>query len=549
MYFLGAEVTIQFFVTTIFFWGLFGTVVNWLFGPTKRDIAASAIGGFKRAVILAAIVMAVSSVINWFKPQQQEGTFTAAVKTVEVVQQPLQFDVDFVQEKSLPSEVITTVQTNAGSLGFSNYGASLVQAVFARELSGSRVQSFPIWHKEYFTEKNQYPFMVALEKNTPFVYELIDHTSSDEQETLVYKAYSDQGTITKTFEIDKREMCIDCTLTMEPKKSMKPRLMWISPILKDLGEYDTTTAFAYTAAGKYVSTSADKVVSSQGYIAPTLFGSADKYFVSAMIKDHDTFVHRAYNQTVNDHIVSYLEAEEITEPTTWKLTFYIGPKELKSLKSTDTRLEAVLDYGMFSFISKPMMTLLNYADYYTHNYGYAILLVTLLLKLLLLPFTFRGDKKMREFQESQRKLEYIEKKYKDNPEMLQKAKQEHVMNSGMGMLGGCLTNFVQMPFFLGLQGALRNSVELYGQPFLWIKDLSMPDQYYIIPLLLFLSFLITFYINGASTKGTRKVLWPVTVGLVMAGIGTIMSSGLSLFLLSNNLLQIVQIRIQKAFKL
>ncbi len=547
MYFLGSDVSVHFFIVSVAFWGLFGSVLNWFVGPTKKNFVVSVQEGFKRAIILGGIVFLIGAVFNWFKPSQPEGTFTANVKTVQIAQEPLQFDVDFVQSKYEP--VITNVQTHAGSFGFSSHGATLINAVFTRELSGGRTQAFTIWKQEYFTEKNQYPFMVGLDQNTPFDYELIDQKDTEVATVLTYKGSSDQGTIIKEFTVYKATSVIDLSLTVQPKKTMHPRIMWASPMLKELGDYDSVNVIACTKAGKFVTTGASKVNVEQGYIQPEIFGSDNKYFFCAVVKDKDAFMSRAYAQAVNDSVVSYIEAEPVSEEKTWKVSFYFGPKELEPLVAVNPRLEKILDYGMFSFITKPMLSLLKYCDQYTHNYGYAILLVALLLKLILLPFTFRGDKKMREFQESQKKLEYIEKKYQNQPELLQQAKAEHAMKNGMTMLGGCLPQLVQMPFFLGLQGALRNSLELYEQPFLWIKDLSVPDSYYILPFLMFVSFLVSFLFNANKIKGVRSLLWPVTMGMVMGGVGTIMASGLGLYLLFNNVLHVLQVRLQRVFGL
>ena len=80
----------------------------------------------------------------------------------------------------------------------------------------------------------------------------------------------------------------------------------------------------------------------------------------------------------------------------------MGPKELKALVEVDSRLENTLNYGMLSFIAKPLVYLLKYIETYAHNYGIAIILITLLIKLLLLPLTWGGEKKMKKFQENQK---------------------------------------------------------------------------------------------------------------------------------------------------
>ena len=156
---------------------------------------------------------------------------------------------------------------------------------------------------------------------------------------------------------------------------------------------------------------------------------------------------------------------------------------------------------------------------------------------------------MREFQASQRQLEYLEKKHQNDQEMLDKLKADHAMKNGMTMLGGCLPMFAQIPFFFGLQGALNNSLELYQQPFIWwMQDLSLPDAYYILPLLIAISMFLSMT-SASPKKGIRAMFGPLAMSLFMAAIFSIASSGLALYMFFNNFLHFIQVRIQKAFGL
>jgi len=117
-----------------------------------------------------------------------------------------------------------------------------------------------------------------------------------------------------------------------------------------------------------------------------------------------------------------------------------------------------------------------------HNYGIAIILVTLLIKLLMAPFTFRSEQGMKERAEFQRKMKYLQEKFKHDKQALASAQAELLRKNGLSGLGSCLPNLLQLPFFIVLGSVISNSIELYKAPFLWINDLSAPDPYYILPL-------------------------------------------------------------------
>lgn len=550
MYFLGSEISVNFLVVTLVFWGLFGAVLNWFFGPTRHNLIASVKEGFYKAFVLAGVLFLAGSIFNWFRPVPQAGTFTAPVAVEEqvVVQSPLRFDTNFADEQ-VCEPTITTVTTHNAVFKFSSHGATLDDVTFMRELPGGKKQEFVIWKPEHFSAVGVAPFTVALDEKISAHYELVDQETTADFSSLTYKVATSQGQILKKFTIHKNTPVVDVSITVIPKKTMRPRMIWTNPMTKDLGQYDAMTLWVLPADGKLSSIRSNKIDQTQGYLQPTIFGAANKYFLCALVEDKDHFMQRAYARVADDTIVTYTQAQEVSEPTTWNMKFYFGPKELESLVSVDPRLEGVLDYGMLSFITKPMMRILKYCDHYTHNYGYAILLVTLLLKILLLPFTFRGERKMREFQESQKRLEYIEKKYHDNPEALQKARTEHALQNGSAMLGGCLPMLIQMPFFIGLNGGLSNSLELYKRPFIgWITDLSLPDSYYILPLLIFFVFFVTSVVN-ATKKDVRGVLSSAVMALLISTFFSTMASGLGLYMFFNSLLHLIQIRVQKALGL
>lgn len=265
------------------------------------------------------------------------------------------------------------------------------------------------------------------------------------------------------------------------------------------------------------------------WILPSIFGSQDRYFIHALVADPQQFTQRGYFKAIDmDSLYSVLEG-----PTQgsgpWKLSFYCGPKEYAAIVAVDERLEKALNYGWFGFISRPvshiMLDILNKIYHYCKNYGLAIIILVLLMRLLLLPFAFSSEKANKERMELQKKMQHVEQKYKGDREALAKAKAELIRKHGMPGLGGMLTMFLQIPLFIALGWVLSNSIQLYMAPFLWIPDLSAADPYYILPILLGLSMLF----HAAVADKSQRVSF-IIAALVVGAFTANLSAGLALYI-------------------
>lgn len=501
--------------------------------------------------LLGTTSLAIGTVILFkllwgsFGVSHADGSFVAS--TAAVVQAPLQLEVDFLDKELKIEDTPVHIKTGYADMTFSSAGGTISDLTFIRSLD-HKVQMFDVWNSKEAVDREQQPFLVALEKETPYYYKLMHQEENDAYAKVVYQASSPAGIIEKAFTIDKKIHKIDLALTLKPKKTMHPRLIWPSPYLKALEEEDQVTANSISNNGKFKQTALGSLNFNQGYVSPKLFGSADKYFAFMMYEDSHGFAKRAYYKSIDRCLLSFLEAESIEEETTWNLSYYFGPKEPEAMALVDTRLEKILNYGMFSFVTKPVLWSLRLIETYTGNYGWAIIIVTLLIKLLLLPFHVNGEKSRKKFEENQKKLEYITQKYKHDPEKLEEARLEHMKKYGTGGLLGCaLPMIIQTPFFLGLMGGLSNSIQLYRAPFIfWIKDLSLPDPFYVLPFIVFVSFLATIFM-GPGKKDPKTLMMPLAMALMFGAFSTTMSAGVTLYLATNMLLQVGQIQLQKVF--
>ncbi|WP_419769297.1 MAG: membrane protein insertase YidC [Candidatus Marinarcus sp.] len=167
------------------------------------------------------------------------------------------------------------------------------------------------------------------------------------------------------------------------------------------------------------------------------------------------------------------------------LSGYAGPKEHILLKSLNPELVDVIEYGFFTFIAKPMFIFLQFLQGYIGNWGWTIVALTILIKLILFPLSYKGMVSMQKLKDLAPKIKDIQAKYKDDKQKQSTHMMELYKKNGANPMGGCLPLILQIPVFFSIYRVLLNSIELKGAPWiLWIHDLAMMDPYYVLPLLM-----------------------------------------------------------------
>lgn len=233
-------------------------------------------------------------------------------------------------------------------------------------------------------------------------------------------------------------------------------------------------------------------------------------------------------------------------------TVYFGPKKLSDLAKVDSDLERIVNFGWFDVVAKPTLTLLNIFYRFTHNYGIAIILVTVLIKALFWPISQKGLESMRNMQKIQPKMAKLREKYKDDQERLNREVMTLYKTYKVNPLGGCLPMVMQIPVFFALYKVLLQSIELRHAPFfLWIKDLAAPDRLFIgfdipylggLPVLTLLMGGSMFLqqkmspSSGDPTQAKIMLMLPVVFTFMFVNF----ASGLVLYWFVNNLLAIGQ---------
>ena len=285
-------------------------------------------------------------------------------------------------------------------------------------------------------------------------------------------------------------------------------------------------------------------------------GYMDNYFIMAMVPpDQGRFqvtVSQAGPERIRTLVSSPAVSLDSGKTLAYRFSSYFGPKKLTILKAVDHDLAESVNFGWFDILAKPMLWLLNFFYAFIGNYGIAIILLTVLIKLIFWPITQKGMRSMKNMQKLQPKVAKLKEKYKDDPTRMNQEMMALYKTYKVNPVGGCLPMFIQIPFFFALYRVLMAAIELRHAPFmLWINDLSAPDRLMIgfdipyihgIPVLTLLMGL-SMYLQQKMTPTTAdptqaRIMQFLPVVFTFMFIN--FASGLVLYWFVNNLLSILQ---------
>jgi len=225
---------------------------------------------------------------------------------------------------------------------------------------------------------------------------------------------------------------------------------------------------------------------------------------------------------------------------------YIGPKEFGRLRDFGFRAKKLINFGFFGGIAEILLILIKFIHKYVPNWGFSIILLTLLIKIVFFPLTYSSTKSMAKMQELQPKIKALRAKYKKARQDITQRRQmnEEMMRlykeHGINPAGGCLPILIQIPVFWGFFRLLVVAIEFRHSPFiLWIKDLSVKDPYYVTPILMGVTQFISQKMTPTSADPAQARLMLI-MPVIMTVVFMNFQSGLVLYWLTNNLLQIGQ---------
>lgn len=269
----------------------------------------------------------------------------------------------------------------------------------------------------------------------------------------------------------------------------------------------------------------------------------EHYFLCAFIPNADT-TNSFYTRVDNENIynIGGVTPVEVAPQSTQSIQgeFYVGPEVADTLKQISPGLNLTIDYGILWPISQLLFWLLKTINSYVGNWGWSIILVTLVIKVLFYKLSASSYRSMGRMRLMQPRIELLKERYKDDKQQFSTALMELYRKEKMNPLGGCLPILIQIPVFIALYYVLLESVELRHAPFMfWIQDLSSKDPYYVLPVIMGLTMFLQQKMNPAPPDPVQAkvmMLMPVVFTVLFLSF----PSGLVLYWTVNNLLSIAQ---------
>ena len=277
----------------------------------------------------------------------------------------------------------------------------------------------------------------------------------------------------------------------------------------------------------------------QGYVA-----MVQHYFASAWVLPANTarenFARKVDNNLYAVGMITPFSEVAPGQTKTLDTTLFVGPQEEKMLEVITPGLELVKDYGWLTVLAKPLYWLLDRLFGFLHNWGWSIVALVFLLKLAFYWLNAKAYASMAKMKAINPKIMEMRERLKDNPQQMQQEMMRIYREEKVNPMGGCFPIMVQIPVFIALYWVLLSSVEMRNAPWIgWIHDLSAPDPYFILPVVMTLSTLLQTALNPAPPDPLQaKMMW--FMPLIFSVMFFFFPSGLVLYWITNNILSIAQ---------
>ena len=292
-----------------------------------------------------------------------------------------------------------------------------------------------------------------------------------------------------------------------------------------------------------VNLTAAKEPLSQNFQIVKMMGLGSQYFATGFLDQSALSPSVFFQSPVGEGVFT---ARAIYKPTgtqevTLDFVSYLGPKSHDVLKGIDSSLAEIINFGMFSSIAEVLLAVLKMFHRLLQNWGVAIIALTILVRLVVLPFNIASYRSMKRMQKIQPLLQSVRERYKDDSQNLQKETMNLMREHKVNPVGGCLPMLLQLPVFFALYQVLGQSVELYKAPFaFWIHDLSVKDPYYVLPALMGIAMFIQQKITPNPSMDPTQAKIMMYLPLVFCLFMISLPSGLTLYILISTVFGVVQ---------
>jgi YidC/Oxa1 family membrane protein insertase len=277
----------------------------------------------------------------------------------------------------------------------------------------------------------------------------------------------------------------------------------------------------------------------QGYVA-----MVQHYFASAWLLPENTprenFARKVDANLYAVGMITPFNEVAPGQTKTMDVTLFVGPQEEKMLEALAPGLELVKDYGWLTVLAKPLYWLLDRLFSFLQNWGWAIVALVFLIKLAFYWLNAKAYSSMAKMKAINPRIMEMRERLKDNPQQMQQEMMRIYREEKVNPMGGCFPIMVQIPVFIALYWVLLSSVEMRNAPWIgWIQDLSAPDPYFILPVIMTLSTLLQTALNPAPPDPMQaKLMW--FMPLIFSVMFFFFPSGLVLYWITNNILSIAQ---------
>jgi YidC/Oxa1 family membrane protein insertase len=413
------------------------------------------------------------------------------------------------------------------------------------------------------------PFALAFQGTAPATdpnTALFKVNRSDGGLTLNFEFSDGRALTKKAFQFDQKSFLIRMTSEVSQNGVLLPHeITWrggfgdagvVNPLtVQHAIYYDPNAAGGFLGLGSklQVKTAKDAKNGPVSATAPFSFvGIEDSYFAAAFLPGNKSSVEET---TFSDGVPDAKGTDEqrvgvgVGGGGVNTLSLFVGPKDTDLLRKVDPKLEQVVDWGWFWFLAQPLFTALNWTtDHLVHNYGWSIVLVTIIINLVLFPLRLTSMKSSRKMQGLQPQINAINERYKGYPirDPRQSDKNAEIMDlykkNDVNPVGGCLPMVLQLPFLWAFYKVLAVSIEMRGAHWLWVTDLSQPEALaiHMLPVLLIVTQFLTQRMTPSPGMDPSQQKMMMVMPLIFGYMFYFASSGLVLYWLTGNVVAVAQ---------
>jgi len=469
------------------------------------------------------------------------------------------------QAQDVSSE-LTTIDTPLLKLTFDTLGAQLVRA----ELHEYTAPNDPDHPMVLFDHTDNYTYLAQSgvvgapagqqypTHQTPFELVSTDGAAGSGPAEVVFKATDGDIEVTKTFRIEPDSYAIHVTheLTNHGDSAVQPAVY--HQLVRDDSDPQETSTFYRTFTGpalysedeKFQKVSFSDIDKGKAkYIASAdngWIGMVQHYFASAWVPAQGTArTNEVLNLRDNLYAIRTIESAGSIQPgDTGQVNadLWVGPQDQKAMSELAPGLELVVDYGWLTILSKPLFKLMTGIHALLGNWGWTIIVLTLLIKAVFYPLSAASYRSMAKMKNVAPRMKALKEKFGDDKAKMNAAMMEMYRTEKINPLGGCLPMLVQIPVFIALYWVLLGSVEMRGAPWvLWIQDLSVRDPWFILPAFMMATMFLQIKLNPTPPDPMQARIMMI-MPLVFGGMMFFFPAGLVLYWCMNNAVSIIQQR-------